>query len=129
DEARKQAEALAAAETKLKSALGSLEARLGCLEASEGQRALLEKILMRTAAEMARRETQHAALHETLESLRHDWRALPVRQELKKLVGPFAGSRPDLVHLSAVTPSVWNHSQAGFRFGVSIFPDLERPGG
>jgi glycosyltransferase involved in cell wall biosynthesis len=114
---------------RAESKLAKADARVRTLDAAEQQRTVLTEMLQRAAVEIGEREARRATLERELETLRHEWTALPVRRELKKLVGPFAAGATDLVHLNGVTPAVWNHSRAGFRFGASVFPDLERPGG
>ena len=130
DEGRREAETARSESQKAQANWAATKEKLQReLAAAEEQRKILAAMLQRTATEMAEREAQRAALQRRLEALRHDWTALPLRRALKKLVGPFAESPIDLVQLNAATPDVWNQSRAGFRFGISVFPDFERPGG
>ncbi len=136
DDSRRQAEQFQKAEEKLRhdleqveSKLRQAEARTQTLDLVERQQKFFQEMWQRTAGEIAEREARRAALDRQLETLRHGWTALPLRRELKKLVGPFAGSAPDIVQLNGAVPNVWNKSKKGFRFGVAIYPELERPDG
>jgi len=99
------------------------------LHSFEEETGILKRILEGTAAQIADRESDWTRLQGELESLRHDWLAAPVRKRIKKLAGTSLSPSPSLVQVNAVTSSVWNQSLAGFRFGVSVFPDVCNPDG
>ncbi len=116
-------------ESKLQREMVRAEAQEKALSAVDEQRKVLLELLQQNASRNAEREAERGKLHRRLETLRHGWAALPLRRALKKLVHPFSDSPLDLVLLNGKTPSVWNQSRAGFHFGATVFPDLERPGG
>jgi glycosyltransferase involved in cell wall biosynthesis len=88
---------------------------------------ILQKMLERTAAQITDREADWAKLQGELESLRHDWLAVPVRKRIKKLAGTSFSRLSRLVRVNALTPSVWNWAFAGFHFGISVYPDVSDP--
>jgi glycosyltransferase involved in cell wall biosynthesis len=95
----------------------------------EEETGILKRILEGTAAQIADRESDWTRLQGELESLRHEWLAVPVRKRIKKLAGTSLSPSSSLVRVNALNPSVWNQSFAGFRFGVSVFPDVCNPDG
>jgi glycosyltransferase involved in cell wall biosynthesis len=97
------------------------------LHSFEQETRILKKLLEGTAAQIADREVDRTRLQGELESLRHDWLALPVRKRIKKLAGPSLSRSSRLAQVNALTPRIWNRAHAGFRFGVSVFPDVCNP--
>jgi glycosyltransferase involved in cell wall biosynthesis len=93
----------------------------------EEETGILKEMLEGTAAQITDREADWAKLQGELESLRHDWLALPVRKRIKKLAGTSLSRSSGLVRVNALTPSVWNRAIAGFHFGISVFADVSDP--
>jgi glycosyltransferase involved in cell wall biosynthesis len=97
------------------------------IRSSDEERGPLGTILERIAAQIVAREADLTKMRCDLETLRHDWLAVPIRKKIKKLAGRSISDSSGLVKVNALAPSVWNRSLAGFRFGISVFPDVSNP--
>ena len=112
---------------EIKTTRGQLNRAEISAQLSEQRKDLLEKALERTAAQLVQRNAQVEALRREMETLRHDWSALPVRQRLKRFARPLVDDPSELAQVNALTPNVWNLSIAGFNLGLAVFPDVGNP--